>query len=80
MKVKKCFGNYGNQDLITKQGTLGCTMLCKDYKLCSKCYWGWYRKKHKIRLKEVINKFMGECNLEYENFRGNFKKHKIQRN
>ena len=63
-KVRGCFGNYGNRDLeIERDGNkkIGCTLLCRDYKLCSQCYWSWYfLRKHKKLSKGGINRFIKE--------------------
>jgi hypothetical protein len=91
MRVKKCFGRYGDTDLeydiinpITKEiigKVLKCTMLCNDFFKCKECYFSWWNvyrpRENKIRF--IISKFMEANKLKFENekFKRYSKKNKI---
>lgn len=81
IKVKRCFGKYGNTDVerifidpVTEEEIkriIGCTLLCPDIDMCCQCYWDWYFKnkadRRKARsLSECIYKFMDENHISYQ--------------
>lgn len=90
MKVRRCFGRYGDMDLdkieynrfIKKfTRTPYCTMLCKNFLECKNCYYLWYKfyRPREEKIKFIIQQFMAENNLKFydENYQRYFKKNKI---
>jgi hypothetical protein len=75
MKVKRCFGRYGDIDLekvfIDNSGKevriLNCTMMCRDFCECRDCYYLWWkhRRPYEEEIRKVINKFMQKNKLRF---------------
>ena len=71
MKVKSCFGRYGDKDseihFKGEKPKLNCTMSCPDFSLCRDCYYSWWkhRRPREGEVIKVIKNFMKQAKLKF---------------